>query len=63
MGEPNRVVGVPQVEVEGDAPHYDQAEVHLQQNSGLFQNPFHYLHESESEGNAPHYDETEIHLP
>ena len=31
MGEPNGVVGVPQVEVEGDAPHYDQAEVHLQQ--------------------------------
>ena len=62
MCEPNCVVGVPQVEVEGDAPHYDQTEVHLQKNSGrwvdnFFQNScYYYLHESESEGNAPHYD-------
>ena len=40
MGEPNGVVGVPQVEVEGDAPHYDQTEVHLQQNlHDLFPKP------------------------
>ena len=31
MGEPDSVVAVPDVEVEGDAPHDDQPHVDLQQ--------------------------------